>query len=217
MTPRQSPPATQTRRSARAAGLTMLGSAHPFVRAAASFRSVEQQAAAVAAVLAIGAGARIAHVTWSWPLICAAGIVLVGLLIIRAAVRQRVRDEAINLLLTGYETAPIAAVQNQRRRLVSRRTRRALGRTYTTIARQAGPGAGLVVPSARPLFQRRIVRGVIDELVAIGQALERDDVAAPAVARAERLITDGTSNLYGSDQRSLKQELQRILKQLKDE
>ena len=195
----------------------MLGSAHPFVRAAATLRSVEQQAGAVAAVLAIGAVARIADVTWSWPLICAAGIVLVGLVIILAAVRRCVRDEAINLLLTGYEDAPIAAVQNERRRLVSRRTRRALGRTYTTIAREAGPGAGLVVASARPLFQRRIVRGVINELVAIGQALERDDVAAPAVARAERLITDGTSNLYGSDQRSLKLELQRILNHLKDE
>ena len=161
--------------------------------------------------------ARIANATWSWPLIGAAAIVLVGLLIILAAVRQRVRDEAINLLLTGYENAPIAAVQNERRRLVSRRTRRALGMNYMTIARQAGPGAGLVVASARPLFQRRIVRGVIEELVAIGRALERDDVAAPAVARAERLITDGTSNLYGSDQRSLKVELQRILNDLKDE
>ena len=194
----------------------MLGSAHPFVRAEDTLRSVEEQAGAVAAVLAIGIAARIGNESWSWPLIGAAGIVLVGLLIILAAVRQRVRDEAINLLLTGYENAPIAAVQNERRRLVSRRTRRALGKTYMTIARQAGPGAGLVVASARPLFQRRIVRGVINELVAIGQALERDDVAAPAVARAERLITDGTSKLYGSDQRSLKLELQRILDDLTD-
>ena len=195
----------------------MLGSAHAFVRAAATLRSVEEQAGAVAAVLAIGIAARIGNETWSWPLIYAAGIVLVGLLIIRAAVRQGVRDEAINLLLTGYENVPIAAVQNERRRLVSRRTRCALGKTYMTIAREAGPGAGLVMASSRPLFQRRIVRGVINELVAIGQALERDDVAAPAVARAERLITDGTSNLYGSDQRALKLELQRILDELKDD
>lgn len=192
----------------------MLGSEHPFVRASETFRSVVGQSAAVAAVLGAGIAARVANASWSWPLVGAAAIVLVALLIVLAAVRQRVRDEAIDLLLTGYQNAPIGAVQTERRRLVSRRTRQALGMSYVTIARQARPAAGLVVAGARPLFQRRIVRGVIEELLAIGRALQDDRVAAPAVARAERLITDGTSNLYGSDQRSLKAELDRILDDL---
>ncbi len=174
MTRRPLQTAAGQRRSAQPAELTMLGSEHPFVHASESRRSAVRQSAAVAAVLAGGIATRAANVAWSWALIGAATIVLSTLLIILAGLRQRVRDEAIDLLMTGYQNAPIAAVQNERRRLVSRRTRHALSDTYTTIARQA----------------------------------------RPAAARAERLITNGTSNLYGSDQRALKAEFTRILDDL---
>jgi hypothetical protein len=191
----------------------MLGSEHPFVRATEALRRVRQQVGAVAVLLAIGVAARIASAAWSWALIGSAAVVLAGLLMIRAALRQQVRDEAINLLLTGYENASIGAVQNERRRLLAGRTRRALGRTYLTIARQAQLRAKFAL--ARPLFQCWVVRDVVEELIAIGRALEADQVGAPAVARAERLISDGTSSLYGSDPRPLRLELQRILDDLR--
>ncbi len=162
----------------------------------------------------LGVGARVVDLTRSWAFIAAAGSVCTALIIMLVVVRQRVRDEAIELLLTGHQYAPIAAVENERRRLMSRSTRRALGKTYLTIADQARPKNVLLVAGARPLFQRRVVNTVIDELLAVGRALESDQAGAPAVARAERLITNGTSHLYGSDQQALKAELSRILDEL---
>jgi hypothetical protein len=176
-----------------------------------------RQCAAVAGMVPIGVVAGLAHARWSGAVVGAAGVVLVVLLVVLAGVRQRVRDEAIDLLLTGYQNAPISAVQKERRRLSSGRARLGLSRTYVTIARQAQPGAGLVTPGARPLFQRSVVQGVVEELLAIARALEAGRACAPAVARAERLITNGTSKLYGSDQHALKAELNRILGDLQDQ
>jgi hypothetical protein len=193
----------------------MFGVGHPFVRAAECRRRVLRQCAAVGCTLLVGILAGLAHNGWSWPLVGAAGVVLVTLLVILAGLRQRVREEAIDLLLTGYLNAPVSAIQVERRRLSSPRTRLALSRTYLTITQQARSGARLA-PAARPLFHPWVVRDVEEELLAVAHALEAERVSVLTVARAERLITNGTSNLYGFDPGSLKSDLHRILDDLKD-
>lgn len=163
------------------------------------------------AVLGGGLVAWWTGVTWAWALAGAAVAVLGVLLMIVAARRQRVRDEAVGLLLSGYETGPIAAVHQQRKRLTARRTRRALSRTYRTIIYEARPRTTPVLAGTRPLFEPRVVRTVLAEILAVSRALEEDHVPATFVARAERLITATSSSLYGADPLALKADLRRIL------
>ena len=72
----------------------------------------------VAAVLTGSVIARIEGREWAGPLAGSAASVLLILTVLVAAHKQRERDCAIELVLEGRETVPIAAVQRQRRRLL---------------------------------------------------------------------------------------------------
>ena len=74
---------------------------------------------------------------WAGPLAGMAAIVLLILTVLLAAHKQRERDYAIELVLEGLETVPIAAVQRQRRRLLSDRTRQGLAGNLEELIRQA--------------------------------------------------------------------------------
>ncbi len=67
----------------------------------------------------------------------AIGIVLLALTLIAAVHHQCKRDRALEVILEGHERLAIDAVQKQRRRLLSPRTRRGLARTLEEIIEQA--------------------------------------------------------------------------------
>ena len=99
---------------------------HPLVRAIEAVQYTVRQWVHVAAVLTGSVIALIEGGAWAAPLAGSAATVLLVLTVILAACDQRKRDCAIELILEGRGSVPIAAVQRQRRRLVSARTREGL-------------------------------------------------------------------------------------------
>ena len=114
-----------------------LRSEHPLLRATEAVHYTGRQWVHVAAVLAGSAIARIEGREWAGPLSGSAAIVLLILTVLVAAHKQRERDGAIELVLEGRETVPIAAVQRQRRPLLSEQTRNGLMGNLGDLIRQA--------------------------------------------------------------------------------
>lgn len=196
--------------SSDALGAALLGSDHPLVRASELLQSVLRQWVLVAAVFLGAAAAGIAGEAWAWPLILGAGIVFSVLTLLIAGFRQCKHDQAIDLILKGYQNVPIEAIQDQRRRLLSTRTRSSLARHFEEMIDQVQKRPTLLPREARPLFHPRTVAGAIEDLLAVARALESNVVSAAGVARAERMITDGASPLYGHDVIALHAELRRV-------
>jgi hypothetical protein len=142
-----------------------------------------------------------------------ASVVFVVLTILAAAFRQREHDRAIDVILDGYEEIPIAAVRRQRRRLLSDRTRRTLARNFEHMIHQAS-APQIQMRGARPLFHLRVVAKVSPDLYEVVRLLRTGHVPARGVARAERMITDGTSPLYGLEVDALREELHRVRRML---
>ena len=127
-----------------------------------------------------------------------------------AGFRQCKREQATDLILNGLQNVPIAAIQVQRRRLLSTRTRRTLARCFERMIDQMLKWPTLQAPGARPVFHPRTIAGAIDDLRTVARALETENVSAQGVARAERVITDDASPLHGHDAIALRAELRRI-------
>lgn len=180
------------------------------MRAADSLHGAIRQCTLVAAVLAGSIVALIEARARAAPLAVSSGVVLLILTAVVGAFRQRKRDCAIDLILEGHETVPITAVQHQRRRLLSPRTRTTLARNFEDMIEQASKPAQLQMRGARPLSDLGIVAKATPDLHELVGLLHGDHVSARGVARAERLITDGASPLYGHNVSALRAELHRV-------
>ena len=127
------------------------------------------------------------------------GLVAIGL-------RQTKRRSAINLILAGREFLSIPDVQQQRQRLLSHRNRAALARTFEEIV-------GLVVKPnlhtrvASPLLHVPVISPAVNEMREVIRLLQDDRGSARGIARAERLIEEATSALYGLNSDALRSEL----------
>jgi hypothetical protein len=141
------------------------------------------------------------------PLMCSAGSVLVVLTLLLAAYRQRERDCAIGLILDGRERMPVAAVERQRRRLLSNRTRQGLASSLEEKVRRASDRRVLRARVTPVPFDRVVVSAVADEITEVIGSLRRPNVSARGVARAERLVERAVSPLYGRDIDALREEL----------
>ncbi len=141
---------------------TLLGADHPLVRATDILHSVIREWVLVAAVLIGSIIARIGGQAWAWPLILGAGMVLSILTLLIAGFRQCKHDHAIDLILKGCQNIPIAAIQDQRRRLLSTRTRRRLAQSFEEVVDQvqnwrtlqAGGHAPCSIPGRSPRSSR---------------------------------------------------------------
>jgi hypothetical protein len=178
------------------------------VRAVEAVRYTGRQWVHVAAVLTGSAIARLEGHAWALSLTCAAAAVLAVLSVMLGARRQRERDCAIALILDGRERIAIVAVQRERRRLRSERTRHALARSIERILRQADERRLLRFTPVP--FDAVVVTSVADELLDVVRRLEAPGVSAREVALAERLIGHALSPLYGRDSDSLRQALRRL-------
>jgi hypothetical protein len=143
-----------------------------------------------------------------------AAITLAILAVVAASLRQRRRDHAIEVILEGREDVQIAVVQRERGRLRSTRTRRALARSFTEMVNQAAHPQKLQMRGSRPLYHLAVVALVTSELLELVSGLEAESVSTIGLARAERLITDAMSPLYGLEPGALRTELRRIISQL---
>ena len=189
---------------------------HPLVCATEAVQHTGRQWVHVAAVLVGSVIAVIERRAWATPLAVSAGTVLLVLTVILAACEQRKRDWAIELILEGRESAPIPAVQRQRDRLISERTRDSLAANLEEIVCQASNPRRRQTRATRPLFEPMIVATVTDELREVIRLLRAGGVSARGVAQTERLVTHGVSPLYGHEVSALREELWRVRDLLKD-
>ncbi|HET7048535.1 MAG TPA: hypothetical protein VFI54_09740 [Solirubrobacteraceae bacterium] len=164
----------------------------------------------MAAVLVGSVIALVEGRVWAPTVAGGAAIVLVGLTVIASARQQHKRDVALDMILGGEELLAIADVQRQRHRLLCQRTRAMLASNLEEIIEQATRYQKLQVRLVRPLFQRRVVASVADDLRLIIGLLLADDATARGVAACERLITHACSPLYGQDVALLRRELCRV-------
>ena len=147
---------------------------------------------------------------WAGPLAGSAASVLLILTVLLAAHKQRERDCAIELVLEGRETVPIAAVQRQRRRLLSEQTRNGLAGNLEDLIRQAASRSRLQMRVAPLPFEPKVLRLAAGELRDVIGLLRTEGVSARGVARAERLVEHVVSPLYGQDVGALREELRRV-------
>jgi hypothetical protein len=194
----------------RAIGRGILGSDHPLVRAAELLRGLSRQWVATAVVLvAAGIGA-LAGFAWARALLLGTCVVLLVLSWLVMAIRRRLRDSALALIRRGYDHLPVPAIERERDRLRSRRARHALAQTFADVVDDVSCPPKLQMRGSAPLYRRRIVKQAIEEMQAVAGALQSETVSTRGLARAENLITDGASSLYGDDSAALRAELHRI-------
>ena len=188
----------------------LLRSDHPLLRAIEAVHYTGRQWVDVSAVLAGSVIARIEGREWAGPLAGSAAIVLLILTVLVAAHKQRERDCAIELVLEGRETVPIAAVQRQRRRLLAEQTRNGLAGNLEDLIQQAASRSRRQMRVTPLPFEPRVVRMVAGELRDVIGLLRAEGVSARGVARAERLVERVISPLYGQDVGALREELRRV-------
>jgi hypothetical protein len=162
------------------------------------------------AVLTGSVIARIEGREWAGPLAGSAAIVLLILTVLLAAHKQRERDYAIELILEGLETVPIAAVQRQCRRLLSDQTRNGLAGNLEDLIRQAARRPRLQMRVTPLPFEPTVLTMAARELRDVIGLLRTQAVSGRGVARAERLVERTVSPLYGQDADALREELRRV-------
>jgi hypothetical protein len=207
--PRRHLPRLLSRDEERAAA-SMLGSDDLLVRLLARRRRRAEQLVVTLVPIALGL-IGIARDSESAPLVLgAAAVVAVGLALSIAFAGLQLRDRAQEVIAAGYERIPVRAVREERRRLLSRRTRESIARSLERLLHDA-QNWGRILPSFRPPPGVRELRSVEQEVAEVASLLRSDPVHAPGVARTARFLSDGgTSPLFGGDPHQLRAELRRI-------
>ncbi len=186
----------------------VLGPDHPFVRVAAQRSVATERCLAVSMVLAIGVYGLIHDLSIGAPLTVTAATVLATLIVRVGALVESSNRHALDLIAGGRGQLPVEAVVRARRRLLDPADRARLARALDVIRAEVErpPGA---CHSFRPLYSVPVVRAVSSELGEVAR-LVREDGGLRGLARAERLVTDGRSPLYGDVELALREELGRI-------
>jgi hypothetical protein len=193
---------------------SVLGPDHPLARVTMQLTRAVERSIAVLLMLAISALALIHDVSVGGPLTVAAATVLAALLV-RAGALAAIRNRrAVELIAEGRGALPLQPVVRERERLLDPVHRERLARSLDVIRTEVErhPGECHRIPS---LYSLPVVGAVSSEL---GQTagLVRSGGGLCGLARAEQLITDGRSPLYGDDELALREELDRIRYLLQD-
>jgi hypothetical protein len=183
---------------------------HPLLRATEAVHYTRRQWAHVAAVLIGGVIARSEGDRWAGPLAGSAAAVLLMLAVLLGAHKHRERECAIELVLEGRDRVPIAAVERQRRRLISDQTRNGLACNLEGLLRQAASPSRFQMRVTPLPFEPMVLRMAAGELRDVIGLLRTERVSACGVARAERLVERAMSPLYGRDVAALREELRRV-------
>jgi hypothetical protein len=187
----------------------LLGPNHPLVRGHELRGDLWRQSLVTAAAFLLGAIGAASGRGWGLPLLVAAAVVQLGLGVGLALLAGLQRERARELIIAGGGGLPLPALERERRRLESPRRRAGLAEALEELVRAAERWPK-IVPTARPVFDPRLVRAAAAELRAIAARLRASTVAVCAVARVERLLTSGASPLYGREPDELRHELMRI-------
>jgi hypothetical protein len=187
---------------------TVLGPDHPLTRVTMQLTRAVERSVTVSLMLAIGVLALIGDLSIGGPLTVAAATVLAALVARAGALAGSRRRRALELIAEGRGELPLQAVVRERRRLLDPVHRERLARTLDVIRTEVERPA-CECHRIRPLYNVPVVRPVSSELVQTA-GLVRHDGGLRGLARAEQLVTDGRSALYGDDEVLLREELGRI-------
>jgi hypothetical protein len=197
-------PDTQSRSPAE-----LLGPNHPLVRGHELRGDLWRQSLVSGAAVLLGATGVASGRVWGLPLLVAAVIVQVGLGVGLALLAGLQRERARDLIIAGRGGLPLPALERELRRLQRPRLRAGLADALEDLV-GAAERWPRILPTARPVFDPRLVRAAAAELRALAARLRASTVAVGAVARVERLLTSGASPLYGREREALRHELMRI-------
>jgi len=183
----------------------LLGSSHPLAVVEERIRALRRQTVVSAALLAGSAGALAAGATELLAVLLAASAVQITLALgLLAAVGAR-RRRAIELIVGGRASLPLAAVQRERRRLIRR-----VGALAASLDRLRTEAARRPRSIVAPLYVPRVIREVDAELARTARLLRTSQPDIAAIARAEQLLGGEASPLYGDDVGRLREELHRL-------
>ena len=142
-------------------------------------------------------------------LMVAAAVVQLALDTRFAMLRAYRRELCLDLVIGGRERLPLAVLERELRRLRDPQFQARLARAVEDFAdiadhdrREIGLGP--------PVYDRRVLAAVEPQLRDLVRSLRADAVAVRGVALLDRLITAGTSPLYGTRVGPLRDELGRI-------
>jgi hypothetical protein len=184
-----------------------LGAGHPLTRLAELRATTLEQALAVSAVLCLGLAALAAGTPWAASIVIAAIVVELGLAFRAASLSLEASAHALDVIIEGRGDIPLAPVARHLTRLRDRDHRYALARSVAQTRSTAMRHPELV---AAPIFRVSVVAAVADDLAKIAELVVRPEADVRGVALVERLLSDGSSPLYGDDVDALRGELHRI-------
>jgi len=202
------------RRAPRGAGEcrtaeTLLGCSHPLVGLLYACHTTADEIALIAALQVVGGVLLWVSAPFGLALTVAAAVVQLALDVRLGMLRLHRRELCRDLVIDGLERLPLAALGCELRRLRDPRYQARLARTAEELADRADhyPHERGLGP---PLYSHRVLVGVQPELRDVARSLRADGGGVRGVALLDRLITSGTSPLYGRRVGPLRDELGRI-------
>ena len=135
---------------------------------------------------------------------------------LRAALRVLDRRDCVwDLIIRGRGDVPLTAVRRELRRLLDPRRRASLVRCYEAIGDEPS-AAGRVPCRACVIVTVPVVAKVRPELALVATLLRDEAASVRGVAAATRLISTGTTSLFGRDDAILRADLHRVALLLRD-
>jgi hypothetical protein len=195
-------------REARPPAASVLGRSHPLVETIETLAEARRQALASGGILLASLAPASVGIPWAQTAVLTAAAMICVLAAADLNLRRRRRRHALELILEGREAMPVAAVEEERRRLLDARRQAMLAASFERLADHAGSQASWPDGS---VFQRATIAAVAHELRNVGSLLRSGPSTARGVALARGLLTDGAvSPLHRGEVGALCQELRRI-------
>ena len=190
---------------------SLLGDGHPLVLAVADHRRAVERLLAVLALLPAAAVAALAGLAWAgWMVGSAAAVAAVAAASLWARTTTR-NAEVLTLIMRGGGAIPVPVVRRARDRLLRADRRANLARALEALSGRPVCAWEPAIHAASPVVSGRAAAwAAASELTAVAKLIRADDAGLAGLALAERLVTDGTSALYGDDERLLRDELARL-------
>ena len=186
----------------------MLGRSHPLVETIETLAEARRQALAFGGILLAALAPASVGIAWAQTAVLTAAAMICVLAAAGLNLRRRRRRHALELILEGREEMPVAAIEEERGRLLDARRQAMLAASFESLADHAGSQASW--PDAS-VFQRATIAAVAHELRNVGSLLRSGPSIARGVALARSLLTDGAvSPLHRGEMGALSQELRRI-------
>jgi hypothetical protein len=189
---------------------SLLGNEHPLVLAVEDHRQAMERLLAVLGLLLAAAVATLAGLGWAvWVVGSASAVAVVAAASLWARTTAR-NAEVLDLIMRGGGAIPVPVVRRARERLLSEDRRAELGRALELLSGQPVCDCEPAMHPVSPVVSGRAASAAASELAAIAEQIRAQDAGLAGLALAERLVTDGTSALYGDDTRLLRDELARL-------